>query len=104
MRLNLPERQACDLREAQEVQGNATISTLVGMILTDAAPKRMSLWSVFVYYEGQRLLSRNAHVGLYRRRTQGSGCRGRLRLAYLTPPTPRRRRLPERAGGPFPAF
>lgn len=42
MRLDVPERQACDLRASQGVQGNATIAALVGMSLTDGAAKWMS--------------------------------------------------------------
>jgi hypothetical protein len=34
MRLNLPERQAYDLRALQKVQGKAVISVLVAMFLT----------------------------------------------------------------------
>ena len=31
MRLDVPERQACDLRASQGVQGNAIITALVGI-------------------------------------------------------------------------
>jgi hypothetical protein len=53
MRLNLPERQACDLRALRGVRGNVIISALVGMILTEWCPEvDVFKVPVFAYYEG----------------------------------------------------